>query len=70
MRIDPCPDCGEHVNIVSDHLPTCLMVGPAQIRQAGPQHLGTCRRCGNTYLLGTSCGDADHLNTQTRSTHQ
>lgn len=30
-------------------------------REAWPQHLGTCRRCNNTYLLGTSCGDADHL---------
>lgn len=30
-------------------------------REAWPQHLGTCNRCGNTYLLGTSCGDADHL---------
>jgi len=26
-----------------------------------PQHLGTCRRCGHTYLLGTLCGDSDHL---------
>jgi hypothetical protein len=25
-----------------------------------PQHLGTCRRCGHTYLLGTTCGDEDH----------
>lgn len=25
-----------------------------------PQHLGTCNRCGHTYLLGTKCGTREH----------
>lgn len=23
MRIDPCPGCGQHINIASDHAPGC-----------------------------------------------
>jgi hypothetical protein len=45
MRIDPCPDCGEHVNINSDHDLLCP-------RRQLPVSSGT--------MLSPDCRDTKH----------
>lgn len=49
MRIDPCPDCGEHVNINTDHAPGC----PHRQAMSGVMLSPDCRDAKHTACNGT-----------------
>lgn len=52
MRIDPCKDCGEHVNINSDHAPGCPH-SQANLKDSGTMLSPDCRDAKHTSCNGT-----------------